>query len=426
LKRPLDPDNEYSRKLMLVSFLTVLLVTAAPQSLSTDRTRAEQLARAGQNAAAHQLFEQLVHQDPTDTESRLWIARLDLRMGQTDDAERGFRSVLRDQPADIDAAIGLASALLRKGASAEALAILTDVESAAGENADLLSALGRAYRRNGDDRRAFEYFTRARALAPSDPDVASGYEAVALSYGHSLLFEGFAARDSSDEHTSSGTLTTSIRAAPRVHLDGTVRLQHRVDVSDTLGGGGFLWRVTRAANVGVHALAGPGNTVLPTSDVAAEVISYTGVQEFGGGVRRLSFSGVKMMALSPLYAWDAERTRLDVRYTYSRLRFGAEYADARDQSASTQESTGDHSIFLRETWRYARRSSLHVVYAYGIESFEDVTADRIGSLGATTLAIGGTFTAPSLTRMTATWEHQRRSNTSTLDRVTVSIVQIFR
>src|SRR3954466_1009525 len=87
---------------MLVPFLAVLLVTAAPQSLSTDRIRAEQLARAGQNAEAHQLFEQLVHQDPPAPEAVLWIARLDLRMGQTDDAERGFRSVLRDQPADID------------------------------------------------------------------------------------------------------------------------------------------------------------------------------------------------------------------------------------------------------------------------------------------------------------------------------------
>src|SRR3954469_19378599 len=212
---------------MLVPFLAVLLVTAAPQSLSTDRTRAEQLARAGRNAEAHQLFEQLVQHDPTDTESRLWVARLDLRMGQTDDAERGFRSVLRQHPADIDATIGLASVLLRKGGSAEALTILVGVESTAGDNADLFGVLGRAYRRTGDDRRALEYFSRARALAPDDPDVAYGYEAVAHSYGHSLLFEGFGQHDSPDVHTSSGTLATSIRVAPRVHLDGSIRLQRR-------------------------------------------------------------------------------------------------------------------------------------------------------------------------------------------------------
>ena len=268
-------------------------------------------------------------------------------------------------------------------------------------------------------------FTRARALAPDDLDVASGYEAVALSYGHSLLFEGFAARDSSDEQTSSGTLTTSIRVVPRVHLDGSVRIEQQADVSDTLGGGGFLWRVTRAANLGVHALAGPGNTLLPTGDVGADFISYRGVHELGGEMRRVAFAGVDMLALSPVFAWDPQRTRLDLA-THIPASISVSSMRTRGwDPRRTNESSGDHSVFLRETWRCARRTSLHVVYAYGIESFEDLTVDRIGSLGATTVAVGGTFTAPSLTRVTATWEHQWRSNTSSLDRVTVSIVQMF-
>ena len=410
---------------MLASFLTVLVLTVPPQDASMERTRAEQLARAGRNAAAHQLFEQLVHQDPTDTESRLWIARLDLRMGQTEDAERGFRSVLREHPSDVDAAIGLAGALLRQGHSAEALTILVGVEPAAGDNADLFSTLGRAYRRSGDDRRALEYFARARALAPDDPDVAYGYEAVAHSYGHSLLFEGFGQRDSPDVHTSSGTLATSIRVAPRVHLDGSLRLQRRGEASDTLGGGGLLWRVPGTSLLAIQALAGPGNTVLARSDVAAQFISYRGVYEFAGAVRRVAFTGVDMLALSPVFAWDPQRTRLDARYTYSRDHFAADYAYAGRGSASMSDSASDHSVFLRETWRCARRTSLNVVYAYGIESFEDLTADRIGSLGANTVAVGASFAAPSLTRITATWEHQWRSNTSTIDRVTVSMAQIF-
>ena len=61
---------------MLVPLLTVLVLTVTPQSPSMERIRAEQLARAGRNAEAHQLFEQLVNQDPTDTESRTWIARI--------------------------------------------------------------------------------------------------------------------------------------------------------------------------------------------------------------------------------------------------------------------------------------------------------------------------------------------------------------
>src|SRR6185312_10248328 len=151
---------------MLVPLVIVIVLTDAPQGVSDKRTRAEQLARAGQNIEAIELFMQLVQQDPADTESRLWIARLDLRVGRTSDAEAGFRSVLKEHPADIDAKIGLANALLRKGRSDEALTILIEAEPAAGQNADLFSALARAYRRTGDDRRALEYFKRARALSP--------------------------------------------------------------------------------------------------------------------------------------------------------------------------------------------------------------------------------------------------------------------
>ena len=62
-------------------------------------------------------------------------------------------------------------------------------------------------------------------------------------------------------------------------------------------------------------------------------------------------------------------------------------------------------------------------YAYGIESFEDLTADRILSLGATTITGGVRIDLPSLTRITTTWEHQWRSNSTSIDRFTVSVIQ---
>src|SRR4029078_5929784 len=58
--------------------------------------------------------------------------------------------------------------------------------------------------------------------------------------------------------------------------------------------------------------------------------------------------------------------------------------------------------------------------------FEDLTADRLGSLGASTLATGVRVNLPSTTVLTTTWEHQWRSNATRLDRVTLAIVQSFR
>jgi hypothetical protein len=114
-------------------------------------------------------------------------------------------------------------------------------------------------------------------------------------------------------------------------------------------------------------------------------------------------------------AWDpGGRWRLDSRYTYSRTSF-----------KTSRQSSGDHSILLRETWRGWRRVDVIGAYAYGIESFEQLTADRLGSLGASTVASGLRINTPSLSQLTATWEHQWRSNNTALDRLTLSITQAF-
>lgn len=399
---------------MTLSLIVVLLLTAAPQSSVPDRSRAEQLARAGQTAEAIQLFKQILEQDPADTDARLWVARLDLRRGETEAAEAGFRDVLRDHPADIDAMVGLGTTLTRKGEIDQALAILREAEPGAGENADLFSALARAYRRAGDDRSALAYFQRAKAIAPSDPDVIAGYEATAYAYGHLLVFDGFAEHLSPDSNAASGSLVATVRVLPKLHLRAAGRVQNRSGSSDTQAGGGGVWRAARSTTVAFNALGGSGNTSLPTSDLSGEVIHYRGVFELGANLRDLSFAGADVTAASPLFAWDVERWRTDARYTYSRSRFDA-----------TGESSGDHSVMVRETWRGWRRVWLNAVYAYGIESFEELTADRLSSLGSTTVAAGLKFNLPSVTSITTTWEHQWRSNDSRLDRFTLTIQQVF-
>ena len=123
---------------------------------------------------------------------------------------------------------------------------------------------------------------------------------------------------------------------------------------------------------------------------------------------------MNVVAASPVFAWDAERWRLDSRYTYSRSHF-----------EQTDQVAGDNSVMLRGTWRRWQRVWLNASYAYGIESFEQLTADRIASLGSTTIASGIRFNLPSLSVVNATWEHQWRSNGSHIDRFTVSFLRSF-
>jgi YaiO family outer membrane protein len=398
---------------MLISLAAALVLSMTYQSPSTDRNLAEQLARSGRTVEALALFERIVAEHPTDVEVRSWIARLQLRMGRTEEAEAGFRAVVLEHPSDVDARIGLAVALTRRDAWQEALAILLDAEQDAGDNADLFGALARAYRRAGDDRRALEYYKRAAALAPGDPDLVDGYEATMRAYGSSIAVEGFAEGGVSDARSVS--LTASVRILPRLAIEGTARRQNRNGSSDTLAGGGGIWRLNRSTNLAIRGAGGVNNTSLPNGDLTAEVGHYRGAIEIGGNVRHLSFSDVDVTAASPILAWDTgERWRLAARYTYSRSSFH-----------TTGESSGDHSVLLGETFRGWRRVATTVTYAYGIESFEDLTADRIGNLGANTVAATLQLRLPSLTSLAATWEHQWRPNDSRLDRLTVLVVQGF-
>ena len=385
----------------------------ASQSPSTDRELAERLARSGQSVEALDIFERIVAENPADTEVRLWIARLQLRMGRTEEAEAGFRAVLLEHPADVDARIGVGAALTRRDAWREALTVLHAAEGDAGNNADLFAALARAYRRGGDDRRALEYYKRSAALAPGDPDVVDGYEAVVRAYGSSIVVEGFAEGGVSDARSAS--LIGSLRVHPRLEIEGRARVQNRDGSSDTLFGGGGIWRIDRSTNLAMRAAGGVGNISLPNGDAMAEVTHYRGPFELGGIVRYLSFADVGVTTASPLLAWDTgERWRLATRYTYSWSSF------------HTGESSGDHSVLLRETFRSWRRVDMTATYAYGIESFEILTADRIGNLGAHTIAATVQFRMPSLTSVATTWERQWRSNDTRLDRLTVLVMQGFK
>jgi tetratricopeptide (TPR) repeat protein len=400
---------------MLVPLAAALALTALLQAQAADRANAEKLARDGQTAEAMQLFEQIIERDPHDVEARLWLARLELRIGRTTEAEAGFRAVLQEHPNDVDARIGLGTALTRTGDIQGAVALLAATEADVGENAELLGALAGAYRRAGDDRRALEYLRRAHTLAPGDPDLTSAYEDIVRDYGHWISLNGFGQGGAPGTSAGSGAVATSVRVTPRLRLEGFGRGQEGSGYSDYQVGGGVLWRPAHNTTLDVRLALGPGNTKLAESDARVEVVHYSGPLDIGGGLRTLTFPDADVVTGSPLFAWQpSDHWRLDSRYTLSWTFFNA-----------TAESSINHSVLLRETWQGWRRVALQGSYAYGIESFEDLTADRLGSLGATTVAAGIRVDTPFLTRITTTWEHQWRSNSTTIDRIVLSVVRSF-
>jgi YaiO family outer membrane protein len=400
-------------------FLSLVIATAVflagpPQSL--ERREAERLARTGRHAEALAAFERMAATDPADVESRLWIGRLQLWMGRTNDAEATFRAILQEHPADVDARIGLGSTLTRTNRTDEAIALLESTRADAGENADLSAALARAYRNAGRPRAALEQFARAHELAPNDPDILDGLEAVRRTYDHSIAVAGYgetapdAGWDSGD-----GAITLRLRANERLYFAGAARMHRGNGVSDSQLGGGLEYRAGKGTLFSTMVLGGPGNESLPEFSAEAQVTQYSGTLEIGAGVRVLKFATTDVTALSASAAWDeGGRWRSDARYTYSRSSF-----EPSDRTA------GDHSILLRALRRQWRRVWIETAYAHGAESFDVLTADRVDSFDADTVAIGLRILTPSLLMLTSTWEHQWRSNSQTIDRLTCTIVQHF-
>lgn len=403
---------------MCAPFLSLALTTAVwlagpPQSL--ERSEGERLARAGRHAEALATFQQIAARDPGDIESRVWIGRLQLWMGRPAQAESTFRAVLREHPQEVDARIGLGTALLRSDRTNEAIAVLEAARADAGENADLLAALARAHRQAGHPRAARDLFVEAHRLAPRDADILDGLEAVRRTYDHYVLFEGYAETIPDDGRAGDGTVTLSLRASDRLRLDGTARLQDRSGGTDSLFGGGFQLRAGRATILTATALGGADNQSLPNLSVSTELTQYSSSWEVGGGWRLLHFETTDVTAVSANVAWDGGgRWRLDTRYTYSRSSF--------EPSGRT---AGDHSVLLRGLRRQWRRVWLTGSYAHGAESFDVLTADRIGSFDADTVAAGVRILTPSLLTLNSTWEHQWRSDGQTIDRFTCAFVQHF-
>ncbi len=240
-----------------------------------------------------------------------------------------------------------------------------------------------------------------------------GLEAVARVYGHAVVFNGFTQGGAPGAGVQSGSFAGRLRVAPRLHIDAAGRVQQGPGYSDAQAGAGFLWRAGPATTAEFHAIGGPDNVALAASDLSAAVVHYAGVYEIGGGLRGMSFVDANVLSAFPSFAWDpGGRSRLDTRYIYTRSSFDR-----------TGQSRGDHSAMVRETWRGWRRVALNTVYAYGIESFDVVTADRLAGLGIHTAAAGLRVETPSLTTISTTWEHEWRSNQTTVDRLNVAIVQ---
>jgi YaiO family outer membrane protein len=394
--------------------VNALLVVAQPPSGSFHE--AERLARQGHHDEALRRFEEIAVAQPTEIDARVWIARLQYWLGRTDQAERTFRDVLDESPDHVEALIGLGTVLAARGRLSEALIVLDRARGLASENADVLAALGHVSRLGGRMALAETYYAWAVALSPKDPDIRLGLEQTRRLHRHRV--EATVQHESYNEPRMRAPIvdvSVDVRAADRARILGRLQTQDKFSRTEMRGGGGAEWRARPDATLRGWVVFGPGAEVLPRADASGELEYFHNRTELGAGMRYAKFATASVWVVTPSVSyWINERTVGTVRYYKSMTRYGV-----------GGTLVGNHSGLLRLQFRVTSRAWIDVAHARGNESFETLSADRLGRFQAQTWSAGVRTDLPGLTSFGTSVEYQRRNRLRTMVRVAATVSRRF-
>ncbi|MGB6431206.1 MAG: tetratricopeptide repeat protein, partial [Candidatus Acidiferrales bacterium] len=184
-----DPNNLGARRLLARIYVRTLgdLSDSAGQK-DTVQLAAEQ-------------YKEILRLDPTDTDSALWLARLDRLEDKPADAETTLRGILARDPENEGAIEQLTQLLLDQQRGAEAVAMLEGI-LARGPSPQLYDLLGDAETQQGDAAKAEQAYRSAVEIDPDDASHRSGLAQALLSenkYPEALeQYQHLAEMDSSD------------------------------------------------------------------------------------------------------------------------------------------------------------------------------------------------------------------------------------
>jgi YaiO family outer membrane protein len=396
--------------------LTFLLSLAGDQGpvAAINRNEAEQLARSGRTGEALPQFEEIVRQQPHDVEARLWYARLLRRAGKSDTAEQEFRRALDQAPRHADALTGLASLLDMRGAHEEASALLDRAEQIAPGSVDVLTARAQHLRLAGRSSEAESYYNRAGVLRPEDADIRQSLEQIRRINRHRIEASLFTEGAAGTTRANAADVALDVRGTDRIRYHARFQAQTRFGQHEARAGGGIEWRARPDLTVRGSSLIGPGADIIARSDTSGALEHVRGRFESVLGIRYMAFQGARVWIFAPGGTfWMNDRTAVSARYYGSATAFGE------------RPSVANHSGTVRLRLNVSPRVWLDTGYSRGVESFEQLSADRLGQFRADTVSGGVLYHLPGLQSLWTTLEYQRRSDDRTMVRLSAGVVHRF-
>jgi YaiO family outer membrane protein len=396
--------------------LTTLLAGSAAGAQGGQvptQVEAEELARQGNREAALAAFRRRAAENPADLNARLAVARLHAQMGRPDLAEPVYRSVMLEAPENVEAIVGVGTSLVSLHRVDEALVILDRAARLDGKNADVLAALGAAHLQAYNLTLGLSYLESAVSAAPTG-DHRQALEDARRAHGHHVTATAFWEDFNQDiPSTTNGNLVIDYRLADRFRVMARGQYQEKFDVPDQRGGLGFEWRWHPQVTLHVHALAGPGNDVLPQADAFVQLAQATPAG-WNVSYRYVGFERSNVSVFSPGVGWLGSRARAALSYSLAITNYDG-VADADD----------GHTGSLDSAYRVQPRVWLTLGYTYGVDDFDTLSVDRIGRFRAHTAKGGFQIDLATLTSLTGRYDYQWREGDTTMQRIWVSLAQSF-
>jgi YaiO family outer membrane protein len=332
---------------LAVAAALVLLCTTSGRAADLDAMAREAVARR-EFAQARTLYGRMVAENPDDLDALTAQARVTSWLHEYDEADALYDRVLARDPTHVDALVGKAYVASWDRRYDEADALLDRAAEVAPDSADVTEA-----RRRNDEAQRW----RSIEVGTSRVEVTAG-----------ALYEDFS-------YTDAGMMAfVRGRYRPgRFKYLFEVQQWDKFDETSTRVGGGVSGRITPAWPFALEAWIDPGSDVLPEYDFRAGL--GRGLPwRFGAGVeyRLAQFADSLVNIVSgtveyyfPFPAWATA--------TYHRS-FTSSDTAALDRDNDSYSFRYHHQIVPPVI--------VHVGYAHGVETYEDLSVDEIGRFEA--------------------------------------------
>jgi YaiO family outer membrane protein len=336
---------------------------------------------------ARTLYEQLSEQQPQRSDYKNWVARLSGWLGEHERALATYDEVLAWDPGNVDALVGKAY------------------------------VLGWAQRYD----EAGPLLDEAERLQPDDPQIALARERIERNAAWSTplpprpTWEGSAGMRYEDFSFADAGQMAWVHGAHRTERTHTflqVEQWDKFDEQSTRFGVGLTVKPRPRWTLAGEAWTDPGSEVLPEYDLRVTV-----GRSIGWG-----------LGLSGSYRFmEFEHSRVNVFTGTAEYYFSfpvwvslAYHRSSSELRLSGEDAQNDSVSFLYHH-RLFRRLTLHAGYAYGNETFQDLSIDRVGDFQAQTIHGAADYVITRWLAAGLQISHQERDNGDTVDAIGLSV-----